>query len=626
MKLYPVILTWITGGLCLLSSFGAWAQPQTPTGLSATGYDSHVELKWSQTAEPGVSGYRIYYSENGGGSFVYLDFVSIQRNYYIDFLGDHNITRDYRITAINGLGQESLPTSPVSATTYEMTDDELLTMVQQYTFRYFWDFAHPVSGLARERNTTSIVTSGGSGFGIMAILVGIERGFITREQGAQRLLKIVNFLETADRFKGAFAHWMNGATGDVIPFSQLDDGGDIVETAFLIQGLLTARQYFNQDDPDENTVRQKITQIWETVDWNWYRKLTANVMYWHWSPNHNFAINFALRGFNETHIVYLLAVASPIEAYNIPPGLYQTGWAGGSYVNGATYYGYPLEVGGFRGGPLFFSHYSYLGFDPRGIRDAYTNYFHRNTYHTLINRAHCIANPYNRVGYSESCWGLTASDDPFVGYLAHEPGNASLDNGTIAPTAALSSMPYTPQQSIQALKHFYRDLGHLTWGYYGFYDAFHLGNNWVSNTYLAIDQGPIIVMIENYRTQLLWNNFMANPEIAPALDAIGFVADTTQIVAVNDINELENSRLYPNPASDQTTLELAVSKPATITLTLWDSFGRKIRDIATQQQLAAGLHYFSIDLTDFTSGNYWLQIRTDRNVRTLPLLRLHSPE
>jgi hypothetical protein len=625
MKLHPVVITkGMVLGIALLSSMSVWAQPLPPTGLSATGYDSHIELRWSPSGEPGISGYRIYYSDNGGSSFSHLGIVNAQRDYYIDFIGEQGVTRSYQVAAINNIGQESPPTAPVASATYAMSDDELLTMVQEYTFRYFWEFAHPVSGMARERNTTSIVTSGGSGFGIMAIVVGMERGFITREQGVARLLKIVNFLETADRFKGAFPHWMNGATGDVVPFSQLDDGGDIVETAFLIQGLLAARQYLDEADPDENLVRQKITQIWETVDWNWYRKLTANVMYWHWSPNHNFAMNFALRGFNETHIVYLLAVASPVEVYNIPPGLYQTGWASSNYVNGSSYYGYPLQVGGYRGGPLFFSHYSYLGFDPRGIRDAYTNYFHRNTYHTLINRAHCVANPFNRVGYSESCWGLTASDDPFVGYLAHEPGNSTLDNGTISPTAALSSMPYTPQQSIQALKHFYRDLGHLTWGYYGFYDAFHLGNNWVSNTYLAIDQGPIIVMIENYRTQLLWNNFMANPEIAPALTALGFVTDTSQVVAVEDIRELTHGKIYPNPTTGQSTLELAFGQATTATISLWDVFGRNVLEIAANQKFAAGLHYLPLTLDHLTPGTYRIQIQTDSHSKTLPLVRLNS--
>lgn len=609
----------LIASLCLV--WQAEAQPAAPTGLSATGYDSHIELQWDQTPDPSVTGIKIYASPDGQAPYTFVKFVPAPAAYAIDFVGQQNAERFYKITATAAGNQESAFSETVASATYAMSDDELLTMVQRYTFRYFWDFAHPVSGLARERNNTSIVTIGGSGFGVMAILVGIERGFITREQGLQRMLKIVNFLETADRFKGVFPHWMNGATGNVVPFSALDDGGDLVETAFLIQGLLTVRQYFNTDTPDEIILRDKITQIWETVDWNWYRKLVDNRLYWHWSPNHGFAINFALQGFNETHIVYLLAIASPVEVYNVPASLYHTGWAGSSsYTNSSTYYGFPLPVGGYKGGPLFFSHYSYMGFDPRGIKDAYTNYFHRNTYHTLINRQHCIVNLFNRQGYNEECWGLTASDDPFVGYLAHEPGNANLDNGTIAPTAALSSMPYAPHYSMQALKHFYRDRGHQLWGYYGFYDAFNPGANWVSNTYLAIDQGPIICMIENYRSQLLWNNFMANPEIQTALDAIGFTPDSTVISQTsNPENTLSEVTLFPNPAkNDHINVSLTLKQAATISIELYDTKGTLLRQAEAPRVFTAGIHYIHIATNDLLPGQYWMNIRTDQTLTAKP--------
>jgi hypothetical protein len=345
------------------------------------------------------------------------------------------------------------------------------------------------------------------------------------------------------------------------------------------------------------------------------------VLYWHWSPNHNFAINLALRGFNETHIVYLLAVASPVEAYNIPPQLYHTGWAGGNYTTSASYYGYPLGVGGFRGGPLFFSHYSYLGFDPRNRRDAYANYFVRNTYHTLINRAHCIANPYNRVGYSADNWGLTASDDPFVGYLAHEPGNAQLDNGTIAPTAALSSMPYTPAFSMQALKYFYREQGARLWGPYGFYDAFNLGANWFANSYLAIDQGPIICMIENHRTGLLWDLFMQNPEIAPALEAVGFVPDSA---VVNNTKMVSGAKfdvqLSPNPARDWVKASFELQRPARVRLSLLDANGRLTALLQDEVQLPSGRHEWEAALPpSLPPGVYGALFESDGFIWVEPL-------
>ncbi|RLD20776.1 MAG: hypothetical protein DRI69_05625, partial [Bacteroidetes bacterium] len=478
------ILTFLFALSFICASLG---QPAPPTGLDAIGYDSHVELSWYQNAEPNLTSYRIYRSEDQGG-FEFLRSVGKLEKSTIDFVGQSELQFEYRITAIDDTGEESAFSNEVNAATFDMTDEQLLTMVQQYTFRYFWDFAHPVSGMARERNTTSIVTTGGTGFGIMGILVGMERGFVSHEKGVERILKIVTFLEEADRFHGVFPHWMNGATGEVVPFSEFDDGGDLVETAFLIQGMLTARQCIKGESPNEVELREKITQIWREVDWNWYRKSVQQVLYWHWSPNYGWKMDHKIKGYNEAHIVYLLAIASP--THPVPVSLYYNGWAGGSYENGGTFYGYPLAVGPDRGGPLFFSHYSYLGFDPRYKKDRYANYFNNGFYHTLINRAYCIDNPENHKGYSDVCWGLTASDDPW-GYLAHEP-TANRDNGTISPTAALSSMPYTPDYSMDALKHFYRELGDEIWGKYGFVDAFNMDEDWTASSYLAIDQGPIL--------------------------------------------------------------------------------------------------------------------------------------
>ncbi|HEY5745941.1 MAG TPA: glucoamylase family protein [Chryseolinea sp.] len=391
-----------------------------------------------------------------------------------------------------------------------ISDDALLSLVQQQTFKYFWDFAHPTSGLARERNTSGdIVTSGGSGFGIMAIIVGIERDFITRGEGVQRMNKMVAFLEDADRFHGAWPHWINGSTGDVIPFSAKDDGGDLVETSFLMQGLLTFRQYLQPSDTIGNNLIKRINALWEAVEWDWYRKNNENVLYWHWSPNYNWEMNFAMYGYFEEQITYVLAAASP--THSIPKTVYTSGYGqNGSIVTGNTYYNYVLPLG--TPSPLFWVHYSYLGLDPH-FTDDYANYWTQKVNASLINYAYCVDNPKNFVGYSDACWGLTSSDDDQNGYDAHSPSN---DLGVITPTAALSSFPYTPDASMKALKFFYYTLGDRLWGNYGFYDAFNLTSGWTANSYLAIDQGPIIVMIENYRTGLLWELFMSAPEVQAA--------------------------------------------------------------------------------------------------------------
>jgi hypothetical protein len=404
-----------------------------------------------------------------------------------------------------------------------ISDSALLDLVQQKTLTYFWEFGHPVSGLARERNTSGdVVTTGGSGFGIMALLVGIQRNFITRAQGLARLHLIVNFLSTkATRYHGAFPHWLNGATGVTVPFSTQDDGADLVETSYLLQGLLTARQFFNSStDPTELAVRDSINSIWQNVDWAWFRQNDQNTLYWHWSPNYNWSTNQTISGWNEALITYILAASAPVDS--IPKTVYDNGWAhNGSIRNNGTFFGVKLPLGPSGGGPLFFAHYSFLGIDPHGLSDSYANYWTQDTAHTRINFNYCLANPLGFNGYSSACWGLTASDDNGSGYSAHSPTN---DLGVISPTAAISSLPYTPAESMNAIRFFYYTLGDKLWGQYGFMDAFNLTNPWFSNTWLAIDQGPEIVMIENYRSGLLWNLFMSCPEIKNGLKNLGFTS------------------------------------------------------------------------------------------------------
>nr|WP_295927265.1 glucoamylase family protein [uncultured Dyadobacter sp.] len=405
-----------------------------------------------------------------------------------------------------------------------ISDDALLTLVQKQTFKYFWDFGHPVSGLARERNTSGdVVTSGGSGFGIMTIPIAVERKFITRAEGLERMQKIVSFLRMAQTFHGAFPHWLNGATGVAVPFSPKDNGADLVETSYLIQGLLTARQYFQGTNPAEIALRAEITAIWEAVEWDWFRKGDGNLLYWHWSPDYNWDMNLPIRGWNECLITYVLAASSPTHA--ISKAVYDNGWTGnGSFVNGKEFYGITLPLGETLGGPLFLSQYSFLGLNPTNLTDRFTNYLTQNKAHTLINYNYCKANPQSYYGYSEQCWGLTASDIP-NGYSANSPTN---DRGVITPTAALSAFPYTPVESMQALKFFYYKLGDRLWGEYGFHDAFSLEDLWFADSYLAIDQGPIIIMIENYRSSQPWKLFMSNSEVKAGLKKLGFSSPEIQ--------------------------------------------------------------------------------------------------
>lgn len=423
----------------------------------------------------------------------------------------------------------------------ELTDDSLMTLVQAQTFQYFWDGAEPNSGMARERyhvdghypqDDKHVVTAGGSGFGLMALIVGIERGFITREEGVERFEQVVGFLEDADRFHGVWPHWLNGETGEVQPFGEVDDGGDLVETAFLVQGLLTVRQYLRDGSDQEQALADRIDTLWREVEWDWYTKDgEENVLYWHWSPNHDWEMDHPILGYDETMITYILAASSPTHA--IEPEVYHEGWARGGDIRleGHEQYGHslPLSHNGAEqyGGPLFWAHYSFLGLDPRELVDEYADYWQNNVSHTLINYEWAVENSNDCAGYGPESWGLTASyspnEDGGVGYAGHKPGDEQgEDRCTITPTAALSSMPYAPEESMEAMRHFYEDLKDRLWGPYGFYDAFSVEHDWFPARYLAIDQGPIPVMIENHRSGLLWDLFMSSPEVQEGLRELGF--------------------------------------------------------------------------------------------------------
>ena len=518
--------------------------PPAPAAVSVRAFERHFEVNWPRSDAPDLLSYRIYRSIDGK-KFVPVGTQQDSRSRYVDFFGEPGAQAQYRVTALDVNGNESAP-SPVSsvATTRTFSDDELMTMVQEACFRYYWDAGHPKAGLAPEvlPGDPNLLALGGSGFGVMALLVAAEREFVPRAEVAERMLKIVRFLGRADRFHGVWPHFLNGETAKTVPFfGKYDNGGDLVETAFMMQGLLAARNYFNADNPTEREIRDSITRFWKEVEWDWYRKTPdSDVLYWHWSPNAGFHISHPLIGWNEAHIIYLLAIASPTHA--VPAELYHSGWAGTSekhvkyrqnwsrtkvgdhYVNGQTHYGIKLDVGEGTGSDLFFVHFSYMGFDPRGRRDRYTNYFENNRAITRINHAYCVANPRKFVGYSEDCWGLSVGINSGGG----KPYPRD-DNGTISVMAALASMPYTPKESLAALKHFYRTLGPKVYGIYGFFDGFNQTQEWYEEVYMALNQAPITVMIENHRTGLVWKNFMANPDIAPALSAIGFKPDPSPL-------------------------------------------------------------------------------------------------
>jgi exo beta-1,2-glucooligosaccharide sophorohydrolase (non-reducing end) len=519
-----------------------------PQNVKAVGYERHVDVNWSPVNDRALGRYVIYRSLDSK-NFQPIGMQIPGNNRYTDFLGKPGLTASYKVAAEDNEYRQSQLSSAVNASTRIFTDDELLTMLQEACFRYYWEGADPNSGMTRENipGDDRIIATGASGMGIAALVVGVDRGFITRVQGIERLTKIVGFLEQAQRYHGAWSHYMNGSTGQTMPvFGMFDNGGDLVETSFLMEGLLTARQYFRGNSSAEQDLFRRITGLWESVEWDWYRSdPKSNFIYWHWSREWGDQIHHPLIGFNEVMITYLLAMSSP--THSVPVDMYYSGWAGQSqtaisyrggwsgafdgdhYGNGHSYYGIKLDVGVGTGGPLFFTDYSYFGFDPHSLHDRFTSsYFENNRNLALINLAYCIDNPKHFSGYGAEAWGLTAADGP-EGYVPHAPDNAD-DRGTIVPTGALASFPYTPEASMAALKHYYRDLGSELWDIYGPRDAFDPGHNWISPIFMGLNQAPITVMIENYRTGLVWKEFMSNPEIGKMLQKLNALTDsqTTQ--------------------------------------------------------------------------------------------------
>lgn len=503
-------------------------------------------------------------------------------------------------TAAQGLAPYKAPTE----------SGEYLNTVQQHTFRYFWDFAHPVSGMAPERNATpNIVTSGGTGFGVMSIVVGVYRRWVSREQAVDRLLKMTRFLEKAERFHGAWSHWLDGNTGKVVPFSQHDDGGDLVETAYLLNGLLVAQAYFDRQNAKEVELRQRIERLWRGVEWSWY--VHEGKLLWHWSPRYGWKMNHAIGGYNECLITYVLALGSP--TYPIAPEVYENTWKKAEpwhYRNGKEFLGYVLPIGFDYGGPLFFAHYSYLSLDPRLMQDQDTNYWTLNLTHTLINRAYCLERAPKEYGYSAENWGLTASDD-FNFYGAHQPTE---DNGTISPTAALSSFPYTPAYSMQVLKYLYRNQGNRLFGDYGFYDAYCAAKNWYSNQYLAIDQGPIVVMIENYRSGLVWQLGQQVSALQKGLSRMGIQKPQYPTGFYQYLADRQTQRvdLIRHPDEGKFVVDFAVMGSEPITLELIGKDGTTV--LLKQALLPSGTHRHGFEAP---FGEYTLRLSQGQATQSL---------
>lgn len=486
-----------------------------------------VDLVWEKKADHAV--YEVRRAEKPEGPFETLENPLPMVNVFSDVLGESEITRYYqvRLSSVGNVSKDGEWSEVVSATTIPFEREGFLTEVQEAGFRYYFDYANLGSNLPQEGIKPvdswgpNMVSAVSTGMYFFNIAVGIEREFITREEGVAHVTKALKFLsEKTERIYGAFPHWIDGYTGEVIPFSDTDNGADMVETAIIAKGLIFAREFFDGDDPQEKMIREISDRLWREIEWDKFIKEPGveNVMIWHWSPDHGFS-DLPIVGFNESEIAYLLGIGSP--TFPIDPTCYWEGWVGknADYFNPRIVEGLEgpikLQLTHDYGIPMFVMHYSYLGLDPRKLPLPEGNLFEEFEQLTLANHDYCRMNSHRYKGY-DRYWGLTASLDP-DGYRAHHPIHD--DNGTISPTGAISSIAYQPEKVILMMEEMYLKEGGKLWGPFGFYDAFNPTRDWVATAYIGIDVGPIAPMIENHRSGKLWEVFMKAPEINKAIDA-----------------------------------------------------------------------------------------------------------
>ncbi|MBP3203765.1 MAG: hypothetical protein J6M31_09225 [Bacteroidales bacterium] len=499
-------------------------------------------------------------------------------------------------------GNEAVENYPKGDQTYLPANlRPILDRQQKAAFNFFYEGAESGSGMSLEGNNRgNTITIGGSGFGVMALVVGMERGWITREQGIEQIQRMLRFLKRADRYKGVWSHWHN-PDGSYAPFGNQIATGDLVETSFLLEGLLVAYEYLDKGTPEENAIRADIDALYDSVDWAGYTGPQQDGLYWLWYSQEDRYV-LKITGWNEALVTYLLALGATEKG--VSAEVYQKGWNVPVYP-GRKVNAYPFPLGREeKGGPLFFSHYSFLGFDPRHMADANAWYWQQNLSHTMLNRHYCLYEAPKENDYGPGLWGLTAcygagSTDY---YSARNPSG---DDGVMAPTAALSSFPYTPFYSAQVLVSL--DRIRDCQGQYGLADSFKPSERAATRNHLAIDQGPMVVMMENYRSGLIWNLFMRNARVQRALQKAGIgepkLDDGFPYVVADSRNSVVDLMAHPDREKYELDCYSSMPGQAHFSVAL-GSTGETIQEF--DQTVPAGVFRFSFDDTRITRGEKYL--------------------
>ncbi|MDM7914397.1 MAG: glucoamylase family protein, partial [Candidatus Eisenbacteria bacterium] len=488
-----------------------------------------------------------------------------------------------------------------------LTNEALLDTLQRTAFDFFWNEANPANGLIKDRSTPGSACSIASvGFGLSAILIGIDHGWITRDEGRARILTTLETFWNGPQgtapdgmigYKGLFYHFLDMNTATRTWDCELST----IDSALLFAGILDAREYFTTDDPVDVQVRTLADSLYYRADWNFFRNGNPGILMG-WRPGTGFAGFGQWVGYNEAMILYILAIGSP--THPVPASSWNT-WTSGYHWQ--TQYGYTYVI--FP--PLFGHQYSHCWIDFRYIQDAHMRgrgitYFENSRRATLAQRNYCIANPFGHIGYGANLWGITACDGP-DGYAAHGAPPPQNDDGTIAPTAPAGSIPFTPDESLAVLQNLYDNYRAMLWGPYGFRDAFNLDRGWWDTDYIGIDQGPIVLMIENYRTGAVWERIERNGDVQWGLHLAGFDVATGVAGATAASPRLLLHPASPNPLTSDSELAFELPAPGRAVLTLVDVTGRECATLL-DASLPAGSHVARIDPSRLPSGIYYARL------------------
>lgn len=495
----------------------------------------------------------------------------------------------------------------------------VLNNIQQQAFNFFYAGAEPTTGMILEGSDRgNTVTIGGTGFGVMALIVGSERAWITRSQAAERTLKIVNFVTNCERFQGAWAHWYN-TDGSSAPFGDNQiKTADIVESAHLVHGLIAAKEYYTGTNATEKEISEKINNIIKSINWNFFTN-NNNELYWLWQSEKN-EYNLPIQGWNEGWMAYILALAAP-SPNNISTNTYKQGWQrNGAYYSGTrSHNGYQLPLGPDKGGSLFMSQYSMLGLNPKQMADNQVNYWTQNVNHTMINRHYCVYEASSTYGYNEKIWGLTACYGAGTKseYSARSPQN---DDGVIAPTAALSAFPYTPFYSTQVLLYL-NNVSYLK-NQYGFGDSFIPSEGKAEKRVLAIDQGPIVVMIENYRTNLIWNLVMKNTTIQKGLELAEVSTQPNfdegfHLAVINTKTNVYDMLIHPDRENYE--IDYFVKSAGNVKFTILDKANKTIYEKTHQAKSGANILSF-FDDTILRGKEYKINMETSSHTYSISVI------